>query len=344
MIMKKVVFVCHDPGGFDVIQPVYEALKKENITCEFFPVGPSKRMAGYGVDEAELLHILKNMLTNNEVCMLVTGTSWGTDIEVKCLEMCSCVGVKTVSILDYWSNYRMRFKYMDYEKYVFPDKLFVMDEIAYEEAIADGIDKSIIEITGSPGLDKYIALMKADVGKQTKKIGDVLFLSDPVSELYGDSLGYTEQTVFADIMDVCKDLGRDVRIKFHPKDNDEIRNKYADRAVEGTIEDVVPKFSVVIGMATMGLLHSWFLGIPIVSYQPGLMRNDMCITNILGITTRVDCKNSLKKLLENDSFYRGRDKKMIWEDGKSVTRVCTRLHSLLGLFHENCKGEMSDEV
>lgn len=328
MIMKKVVFVCHDPGGFDVIQPVYEALKKENITCEFFPVGPSKRMAGYGVDEAELLHILKNMLTNNEVCMLVTGTSWGTDIEVKCLEMCSFVGVKTVSILDYWSNYRMRFKYMDYEKYVFPDKLFVMDEIAYEEAIADGIDKSILEITGSPGLDKLVGLKDKIRKNEADRNGDILFLSDPLSDLYGDSLGYTEESVLEDVLEISKQLGRDVKVKFHPKENGRMRQKYAHLEVAGSIDDILPDYRVVISMVTMGLMHAYLLGVPIVSYQPGLIGKDMCITNKLGITKRIESKEELRvKLME----YCDQTVMLnfAWERGNSTENACGRIRAFL---------------
>ena len=330
MKMKKVVFVCHDPGGFDVIQPVYEALKKEMTTCEFFPVGPSKRMAGYGIDEVALLRILKNMLSNNEVDMLVTGTSWGTDIEVKCLEMCNSCGVKTVAILDYWSNYRMRFKYMDYEKYVFPDKLFVMDEIAYEEAIADGIDKSILEITGSPGLDKLVDLTDKKRKSEAERNGDILFLSDPLSDLYGGSLGYTEESVLEDILEICQSLGRDVKVKFHPKDNDRMRKKYAYLEVVGNIDDILPDYKIAISMVTMGLLHAYLLGIPIISYQPKLVGKDMCITNRLGITKRVDSKILLETILTKgyvDSNVI--EDKHIWEDGQSTCRVCNRLKEIL---------------
>lgn len=327
--MKKILFVCHDPGGFDVIQPVYEVLKKERSDCVFLPIGPSKRMAGHGVDEAALLEILKDMLDNNEVGMLVTGTSWGTDIEVQCLDMCNSCGVKTVAILDYWSNYRMRFKYLDCDKYVFPQKLFVMDEIAYKEAIEDGIEEDILEIMGSPGLDKLINLKNKTKNEDNKK-GDILFLSDPLSDLYGDSLGYTEESVLEDILEICENLGRDVKVKFHPKDNDSMRQKYAHLEVDGNIDEILPGYRIVISMLTMGLLHAYLLGVPIISYQPGLLGKDMCITNVLGITKRVDNKETLKiEIIEASGGKNDRHNSLLWEDGLSTERVCLRIKQLL---------------
>lgn len=329
--MKKIVLICHDPGGYDVIHPVYEKLKSSNEACCFFPIGPSKKMAGEGLECSELLVKIKTMIKSDELGMLVTGTSWGNDIEVKCIELCNSNGIPTVAVLDYWSNYKMRFCYQDCEKYVFPTKYFVMDEIAYREAVEDGIDANILEITGSPGLDKYIAISKEKRASNAKKDGDILFLSDPISELYGTSLGYTEESVFLDILDVCNVLGRKINIKFHPKDNEYMRKKYSSYEVAGNLDDVVPKFDLAIGMSTMALLHSYFWGVPIISYQPGLIGKDMCITNILGITNRIDSKEELKELLAGKVSGGGKEnrKPLIWEDGKSTDRVCERLISLL---------------
>lgn len=327
--MKRILFVCHDPGGYDVVSPVYNALSIEQPGCIFLPVGPSKSLAGYGVDNTELLQILLEMLEKKGLDMLVTGTSWGTDIEVKCINLCKLYGVTTVSILDYWSNYRMRFRCGNSDEYIFPTRLFVMDEIAYKESIADGIDKDILEVTGSPGLDKYVLLMESREGEATKKIGDILFLSAPMLELYGDSLGYTEQSAFEEVLEVCDALGRDVRIKLHPKDNDAMRNRYSYLEVGGTIEDVVPGFNVVIGMATMGLLHTYLLGVPIISYEPGLIGNDMCITNKLEITKRIDNRIELKHRIININRQPAIHKGLLWEDGKSTERVLYRICSLI---------------
>ena len=104
--MKKVVFVCHDPGGYDVVSPVYELMRKEGVDCAFFPLGPSAQLANMQTGRADILIYLKQMIDKQEIALLVTGTSWGTDIELKCIDMCNKSGVYTIAILDYcvWFN------------------------------------------------------------------------------------------------------------------------------------------------------------------------------------------------------------------------------------------------
>ena len=325
--MKKIACICHDIGGYDVISPIFEYLKTAGHDCVFFALGPSAQLYGDNVSEEEALFEIKQLLDRYELGMLVTGTSWGTDIEVKCIELCNAKNVTTVAVLDYWSNYKMRFYSKDNKKCVFPKKFFVMDEIAYKEAMADGIDRNILEITGSPGLDKYIK--RVGLWPSEVPTDDVLFLSQPLSELYGYDLGYTEQSAFADVLEVCQDLGRDVKIKFHPKDNCKIRDKFSSYAVCGNLDEVVPHFKVVIGMATMGLLHAHLLGKPIISYQPGLIGKDMCITNILGLSERVDSRANLKNILSQRIVPPRRGMSLIWEDGQSTERVVKRLSDLM---------------
>ena len=108
--MKKIIFVAHDPGGYDVIQPVYQAML-ESRPCTFLSVGPAANLAKV-TDwmENEALETLKRAVQMNNVAVLVTGTSWGSQFELDCISLCKQVGIPTISILDYWSNYAARFK------------------------------------------------------------------------------------------------------------------------------------------------------------------------------------------------------------------------------------------
>ena len=44
-----------------------------------------------------------------------------------------------------------RFKY--FEEYIYPDKLWLIDEYAKEKATRDGIDENIIVVSGNPYYD-----------------------------------------------------------------------------------------------------------------------------------------------------------------------------------------------
>ena len=327
--MKKVVFVCHDPGGYDAVRPVYELMKKDGIDCIFFPLGPSAKLAAVNVDINESLNNINSMAAKGDISVLVTGTSWGVDYELDCISICDKAEIKTVSILDYWSNYKMRFYHNEKKKYVFPQYYFVMDELAKKEAIGEGVPEKILEITGSPGLDKYVDCQQ-DKSLFREDDEDVLFLSQPLSVLYGDSLGYTEKTVFSDVAEVCKRLGKTVKIKFHPKDDDEFRQAYKSYEESDCIDIIAHKYSKIVGMNTMALLQLYLIGGSVINYQPGLKQPDLCITNILGITKRIDNKTDLAKvLLENDGKTCTMTCRFFWQDGKSTWRVFNRLKELM---------------
>ena len=89
---------------------------------------------------------------------------------------------------------------------------------------------------------------------------------------------------------------------------------------------------VLIGMNTMGMLHSVLRHIKTVSYQPNLIGKDMCITNILGLTRCVSSKEKLKQVL-NESISRPFQaiesmKHLIWMDGRSRERCIERISDI----------------
>jgi hypothetical protein len=202
----------------------------------------------------------------------------------------------------------------------------MMDKLAKKEAIQSGVPPEIIRILGHPGLDKYIDYPR-QVPCSDKNQKKILFLSQPLSVLYGESLGYTEQRAFADCrlllgtQDNCI-----LQVKFHPKDETSFRLRYADMAVEGDLMDIIPEYDLVIGMNTMGLLHTVLMGVPAISYQPNLQAPDQCITNKLGLTRLIGSYQDLKRLLATKVDKqvintRSLAQRLIWLDGRSTERV-----------------------
>lgn len=331
--MKKIIFIAHDPGGYDVIFPVVQKLQQQSVALNFYCVGPAARQnASYSASEVEIGQKIYSLLHNESLLGLVTGTSWGNDFELQLTAACKAAKVPTISILDYWANYQTRFK-NKLGQFVYPDYYIVMDSIAAQEAVQAGVPSGIIKALGHPGLDQYIGLPRKQSASTEKK--KILFLSQPLSVLYGNDLGYTEQQVIADCIRVLG--GNDnytFHIKFHPKDDANFQQQYSDFAVQGNVTELISAHDVIIGMNTMGLLHAVLMGIPSISYQPNLCRADMCITNKLGLTKLIHSYNELKNLFDSDTIAQNskniyNQDNLIWVDGLSTERVAGFIREVL---------------
>lgn len=332
MYMKKIVFLAHDPGGYDVIFPVVQRLQQEMLPLDFYCLGPAAKLNPcYGASEASVFHAIYSMIHEKKLLGLVTGTSWGNHLELKAVAVCKATRIPTISVLDYWSNYKSRFQ-DDVGNLIYPDYYVVMDELAAREAVEAGVPRRIVKVLGHPGLDKYIGCFqnRRCTNRPTRKI---LFLSQPLSALYGEDLGYTEQQALEDCIRAVQENDKYIlHVKFHPKDD--FQRQYQEIAVQGNLIDIMPAYDLVIGMNTMGLLHAVLMGIPVISYQPNLRQADMCITNKLGFTRLIrsyeDLLFALRGLNRPDVINKNLPGCYIWLDGRSTQRAAGFIREVLG--------------
>lgn len=319
--MKEIILLANDPGGYDVILPVYNELKNRgDISAILLLTGQAgNKLPEYKAEQDEVIQYIKTRLESQDKFILITGTSWNSTVELEAIHLCKKSGIKTISILDYWSNYKARFKYG--EDYIFPDYFLVMDELAFNEAEKDGIDPSIMKIVGTPGLDRFF-----NMEKNKKK---VLFLSQPLSALTVNSNdGYNEFDAFEGVVKACKELGMDSFIKFHPKETDNMKELYKSKQVEGQLEDMISDYDVIVGMNTMGLLHCSLMGIPVISYQPNLRTADKCIINKLGIVKGAFTYEELLEQLKSITSSMDNCELPFWYDGKSTDRCVNKILSI----------------
>lgn len=311
--MNKYVFLAHDPGGYDAIYPVALALSKskDNSITILLSGQAGEKQPLFRKTENDIILRINELIEDEEDFVLITGTSWGANIETEAIKACKENGHLTISILDYWSNYSSRFLLND--QYCFPDYLFVMDDLAFNEAVASGVDRSIMRITGNPGLDSYVQ-------RNRKSHKRMLFISQPLSVLYGNSEGYTEFDAFEGVLKAGKQLGITPYIKMHPKENPKMIELYEEYKIEGALEDVANEFDVVVGMSTMGLLQCSLMGIPVISYEPNLKADDKCIINRLGITKGAYSFEELIAQLKAITGSIEYSSLPFWYDGKSTER------------------------
>lgn len=338
MSTKKIVFLAHDPGGYDAVYPVVEAIQQTSLPFEFYCTGPAAKLNNvYATPEEKILEKIEKKIINQQLLGLVTGRSWGTDIELRAISRCKKAKVPTLLLLDYWVHYALKLCDASNAS-VYPDYYIVMDELARKEAIREGVPSNILHVLGHPGLDRFVRYKRERRLKDSSE-WKALFLSQPLSQLHGQSLGYTEQNVLDDcILALHSKKDWSLYVKFHPKDNMAYKQSYNDRSVQGDLIEILPEYDLIIGMNTMGLLHAVLMDLPAVSYQPNLRQADMCITNKLGLTKLVTSYEEL--LVHFDSFGEEQNnvlenfpQKLIWFDGRSTERVSQFIREVL--LHEH---------
>jgi len=120
-------------------------------------------------------------------------------------------GIRTIAFIDHWTNYLERFRFNN--KTLFPDEIWVINDIAKKEAIEAGLPEDKIFISGNPyykKIKKFVpkidkeSFLKEYAIPLDKKI--IMFISDDLRESFPKDakdkciLGFDEFTVLSDIL------------------------------------------------------------------------------------------------------------------------------------------------
>ena len=183
--MKRWVFAGGEIGGARALLPVLEAAAVRGIPFSVVPFG----VLG---EEAERRGWLRERSCREPQEVWgggdgVAGLVFSTPSREDPVSLCWARsarrgGVPVLFLLDNWMNYRRRLE-MDGLPALIPDRYAVMDALAREEAVADGIPPEVIRVTGQPAL-ALLARERARGGGEVPRL--VVFLSEPVSQDQGE--------------------------------------------------------------------------------------------------------------------------------------------------------------
>ena len=305
--------VVADTGGAEALVPVLEAVAEKGALGGIVAAAPAAVVlarAGLPFTNADAV------ATNDEGAWLasvgatavLTSTSWGgSPIELRFIAAARERQLPTAAMVDFWSNYRARFTDATGEL-VLPDWIVVPDDVAAAEAASDGLPADRLVPAGNPhyerllersatfGADQRLAFRES-VGVP-RKATLVLFASQPIRELYGESLGYTESGVLLDVREALQQamewLGHRavLAVRSHPGERNPIvvsaTSGVAVRSGnEGDPLSWVLAADLVVGMTSALLVQAALVGSRVVSVQPGLVGGDRLPTNRLGLTDSV---------------------------------------------------------
>ena len=227
--------------------------------------------------------------------------------------------VPTVAVVDERYGYRRRFSDQANELRYLTDAITVMDEQCYEDAVAEGLPKSRLHVTGSPILS-HLFYNSSSLVQNSETLAhrfdpsqkQVTFLSETFVRDNGRSpsqpgrlgtfVGFTEETVRNDIIAVLNDIGQAVVLveRMHPSDEQLPKERWMSSVLfwrqvnSGDLWPLLLQSDAVIGMRSMGLLEAALLGCRTASYQPNLIGENKCAAVGFGFAARLETRQQLK--------------------------------------------------
>lgn len=303
---KKILFVSHDPGGFNLLIPVIQlfsedvafevhlllagaAFKKysalmleenilhliESFPCEHFP-------NEYDVNRFEVENIIQKISPN----IIFTGTSINSNIERYCIRYGNEIGITTLSYIDSWIGEDVRFTNNILVAY--PSVIIVCDkamEDLYKKFITDSCSLAVV---GNAHLEKLY--LQSKQLKDSEILVDsqrVLFFSENLFHYYQDEK-LNEMQIIQQILQEYSGISRiTISIRPHPLESKEHwllfieKNKSMNSLISLELDNTydlnisIRRSAMTFGISSMALIESSLMGVYTFSYQVGIDDKNM---------------------------------------------------------------------
>ncbi len=267
-------------------------------------------------------------------------------------------GIRTIAVLDMWGEYVERFSdiYANERFKYIPDIICIPDDYARQDMVALGFDPDRLVVTGNPGFDilvrRKLTYTDADrrAWRQARGIHEdamlIVYASQPIDDHEEFDYGFDQYSVFDEL---CDAIGMQWRtchivllIKVHPREDadkmrDHAKGKPFDVIIDqtGDPRGMIPASDLVIAPFSTILIEACVLGIPAISLQPGLKKEDFLVTNRIGVTLPVYARGGmavvLKEFLHDPDFKRTllKNQGRLHIDGHATERVVDLIHRML---------------
>lgn len=317
--MRRILFAAGDVGGARALLPVMAACENRGLSPVVLahghvllelpphratvppPVGPEAAAA---------------LFSGGGICALIFASSMHDTVPLALARQARASGIPVVHVLDNWSNYRRRLEH-DGLPMLVPDLYTVMDEVAREGAMDDGIPAEILRITGQPALASLAGVVATlSAGRRERGPLRLLFVSEPAEADQGAGpespwfRGYTEKTVLRDLCCALQSHADRVVLTLlpHPREDRqalercwrEVRGRLSGEIIQGECgRRRVLAAEGVIGMASILLYEAWLAGKPVFSLQPDVRRESLKVLSRRADICFVDAGEEIADALES---------------------------------------------
>jgi hypothetical protein len=366
--MDNIIAVAGDPGGANALAPIIEALTHDP-TVHLHPFAYNEactiwRMRGIDFEtlpenfqDNEITRILQDIRPR----LLLAATSYNTkEYEKYFIKAARDQNIPSLSILDFWALYSVRFNDEKGNLVFLPDRIAVMDEQAKMEMIGEGFEPEKLVITGQPAFDELKFWKQKFNHDSRKKIHNnlgihkdnliVVFVSEPyVNDAPGEMFypGYRKEDVLNTLIEILDEINDQcdrnivLVIRPHPRENPRDFDKYKGLSIRVIVSEedhsrnIVMSADLVSGMTSNLLVESCYLGCIVVSLQPNACTDDPVITNrsghSIGVFDKKYFKPVIQKLLLDTQTRKEMKQKLasFQTDGKAVQRIVNIIHSMI---------------
>lgn len=368
--VPSVIVVSGDPGGANATAPVIiRLIKDDRIKVIAFAyreacnIWKEKKIQFIRLPDNTSFLSASEILSKSNAKLLFTSTSWNQqEFEKTFLLAARRLSIPSMAIIDYPSNYAIRFSDNAGNPVYLPDKIAVMDNTTRDEMINEGFRPDLITITGQPAYDD-LGSLKSDFSTEKrerlrKKLGItpnnllVVFASEPLftgSPSSPTDPGYTKMGVLHSIISALDEIQTSCNQKItliirpHPREESaEFSDIQGNRipvivSTTGNSREIIMAADLVTGMTTALLVEACYLGCIVVSVQPGLINPDILPTNRLGYSYPIYTEDDITQVLQTmllDSHRRNEAYEKISNlksDGNAAERVVQQIYVMSGI-------------
>lgn len=346
--MVQILFVSQDSGSGNALFPIIKKLEENShFNLIVFASSQSKiiyQQQGIEYVDLEGKHLSQELNRLKESInfipdLIITGASGGKSIEKDAILYGKENNIQTISILDFWGNYHLRYSGVEENETLkfFPDIVFVMDQIGKKEMVEEGFPSEKIIITGNPYFDTF-KLLKPPREHQ------ILYVSQP---LYHKGIFSLDKSLFNDFISIFLELKPSCKliVRPHPKEKIDFYLDYLNQFDslnfivddKTEIKELIKDSSIIFGKFSMVLFESAFSGKVVLSYQPYLIDSklrDRLVTNELGLSkliiTKESLKNNLNHFLKNRPQMNNIGTIDFYNDHRSIERVVREINKIIG--------------
>jgi len=263
----------------------------------------------------------KNLYKLKKINLIITGSALGNSVDNKLIRFGKKNKIFTVSVLDHWTNYPLRFLYRG--KKIYPDKIFINDQYAYQKALDNNFPKEKLLIMKNIYLEKLSqSKFKKKLSSWAKKIKNkkkriIIFISEHIKDFNFLKPEY-KLNEFETLKKIISQLSINdlLIIKNHPEESYNKFKKFLSPNVcikkNITFSDLIYLPDKIIGMKSILLLELSMFRKDIISFRP-LIDNGFIgdeYKNVHLVRKNINAKLYFKKSNFKKNFL-GSEKKML---------------------------------
>lgn len=211
-----IVVVAHDAGATNhIISWVKNA---GNVQVRACVRGPALALWTRAFPHANTSDTLKDTLVGAGA--LISGTGWASSLEHDARKMARQLGIKSIAVIDHWTNYSARFVRDEME--VLPDEIWVTD--VHAKMLAEKVFANLkIVLLPNLYLDDLVQEVRLHESRQMNRTAhNLLYVLEPIREAWGADVVAGEFLGLDFFINNLAILGLDddisIRLRPHPSD------------------------------------------------------------------------------------------------------------------------------